>query len=116
MEYIALHVTFANCSDAFNAQLCMMWQGQPMKYIAGVFCTTLVMMEFLTPRLTDVLSVLIPIQFSHEIWYFCNVSSILLKIVSALPQSVPIQISVCIMRLILVFLCIYIYIYIYMIT
>ena len=81
-----------------------------MKYIAGFFCTTLVMMEFLTPRLTDVLSVLIPIQFSHEIWYFCNVSSILLKIVSALPVSAYTDISMYYETYISVFVCIYIYI------
>ena len=43
-------------SPAYCAALCIIWQGQPLKYIAGFCSSTLVLMESRTPMLTEVLS------------------------------------------------------------
>ena len=61
-----LCISWLNFSAAFIRVLCAMWQGQPMKYMVGVFTNTLVRMEFLFSKLTDVLSTETPTQ----LWTF----------------------------------------------
>ena len=61
-------IFWLNFSAAFIHVLCTMWQGQPMKYMVGFFSNTLVRMEFLFPKLTDVLSTKIPTQ----LWSFSS--------------------------------------------
>ena len=60
-----------------------------MKNAAGFFCNTRVMMEFLLPGLTDVLLTPTPTLFSQETSLFCSVSSILVKIDSAVAACSP---------------------------
>lgn len=50
---------------------------------------TLVMMEFLFPTFTEVLSTAMPMQLSHVISFDESTSSILENIVAAVPHSAP---------------------------
>ena len=43
-------------SPTFCAALCIIWQGQPLKYTAGFCSSTLALMESRMPMLTEVLS------------------------------------------------------------
>ena len=63
-----LCISWLNFSAAFIHVLCTMWQGQPIKYMVGFFTNTLVRMEFLFPKLTDVLSTETPTQ----LWTFSS--------------------------------------------
>ena len=60
-----------------------------MKNAVGFFCSTRVMIEFLFPRFTEVLSTPIPTHFSQETSLLRSVSSIFEKIVSALAACSP---------------------------
>lgn len=75
-----------NESEAFPAVLCTMWQGQPLTYIKGFFCKTQVMMEFLFPRFTAVLSNPILTQLPQLMSDDVRIVSILAKSASAVPK------------------------------
>ena len=67
----------------------MTWQGHPIKYAAGCFWCTRVILEFLLPRLTDVLSTDTPMQLPQETLFFWNTESIMSKIDAAVVEFVP---------------------------
>ena len=56
-------------------------------YMAGVFSSTLVRMEFLFPKLTDVLSTETPTQLAQEISFVRRTSSIFSKMDAAVADS-----------------------------
>ena len=60
-----------------------------MKYAAGCFWCTHVIIELFLPKLTDVLSTDTPTQLLQEILFCCSTSSILSKMAAAVPESVP---------------------------
>lgn len=59
--------------------------------MVGFFAKTRVIMEFLFPRLTDVLSTEVPTQLDHEISWVCNTESIFVKMDSAVAACTPIR-------------------------
>lgn len=60
-----------------------------MKKIAEFFSITRVKIELFFPKLTDVLSTDTPTQLAHGILLSCSTLSILLKMIAAVPESLP---------------------------
>ena len=60
-----------------------------MKYIEGFCSSTRVKMEFLFPRLTEVLSTETPTQFTQEMSFSWNTSFIFSKMEAAVADFLP---------------------------